>query len=139
MEDPGRLSELQYLNRIQESLLVEPPSSKEDKEPPTMTATTRSKTRRVQFADQPIREQLDIPSCARTHQDKNDQAPELLERADMRKEFEKTTRRSEIERVPKPSTEALRRREPLNIQDIDPLVVQAERRERISKALDEED
>ena len=29
VKDPGRLSELQHLNRIQERLLVEPPSSKE--------------------------------------------------------------------------------------------------------------
>ena len=34
--DLGRLSEMQQLNRIQERLRVEPPSSKEEEEPRTM-------------------------------------------------------------------------------------------------------
>ena len=87
VKDPGRLSELQKLNRIQEILLVEPPSSKDEKEPATMAKTTRSRTRRVRFSDQPIREKLDIPSRARNRQDKNDQASELFEEADMRGGF----------------------------------------------------
>ena len=49
--DPERLNKLQKLNRIQEGLLVEPSSSKDEKEPPTIAATTRSKTRRVRFND----------------------------------------------------------------------------------------
>ena len=70
VEDPGRLSELKKLNRIQETLLVEPLSLKEEKEPPTITTLTRSKTRRVRLADQPSREQLDTSDCARNHQDR---------------------------------------------------------------------
>ena len=72
VEDPGRLNELQKLNRIQERLLVEDPSSKVKKEPPTITITTRSRTRRGRFTEQLNREQRGTPSRARNHQDKYD-------------------------------------------------------------------
>ena len=139
VEGPGSLSELQKLNRIQERLLVEYPSSKEEKKLSTLTATTRSKIGRVRFANQPPREQVDTPSCSITHQDKNHQAPVLFEEADMRDEFEKATRRSVTRRVPKHPKKAPRHREPPDIPDIDPLVVQAELKERIPTAQDEEE
>ena len=57
----------------------------------------------------------------------------------MQEVIEKTNRRSETRRVPKHSTEAPRCREPPIIIDIYTLVVQAERREIISKSQDEEE
>ena len=50
-----------------------------------------------------------------------------------------TPRRTETRRVPQQPTKAPKRRKPPSVDDIDPLVVQAERRDRISKTQDEEE
>ena len=56
----------------------------------------------------------------------------------MQDKFKRTARRFEIRRVPNHPTKETSRRETPSIQEIYPLVVQAESRKKILKAQDEE-
>ncbi|KAE9033481.1 hypothetical protein PR003_g31778 [Phytophthora rubi] len=138
-----RKAELQVLNRIQEVLYVDRDSAKADEATPNIAAVTRNQARRVHFEDDgtqnsaegnPAEENSDEEPRDTLETDETTGEP----REDQGNEFEASYQAPEARRVVDPAEAAAELRRARSAQDVDPVAVQAERRNRISKAQDEE-
>ncbi|KAE9118031.1 hypothetical protein PF010_g8375 [Phytophthora fragariae] len=149
-----RKAELQVLNRIQEVLYVDRDSAKADETTANITAVTRNQARRVRFEDNEAQnsennEAHEAQNSAERNSAEDNSAEEPQEtpgaeettrepREGQRNEYEASYQAPEAHRVVDPAEAAAEPGRTPSAQDVDPVAVQAERRNRISKAQDEE-
>ena len=109
-----RYKELRKLNRIKEKLVGgdKPVEAREGM--PAVSVITRSTTRRVRFADQPS----------------NGRPTARIEESGENQEYEKNVQHTVTRSIPETRASSI-------AEDIDPVIVQIERRERISTAQEE--
>ncbi|KAE8980835.1 hypothetical protein PR001_g24180, partial [Phytophthora rubi] len=138
-----RKAELRVLNRIQEVLYVNRDSAKAEETAPNITAVTRNQARRVRFEDNEMHNSternLADGNSAEELQETHDAGETTREpREDQRTEYEVSYLAPEARRVVDPAEAAAEPGWTPSAQDVDPVAVQAERRNRISKAQNEE-
>ncbi|KAE8984695.1 hypothetical protein PR001_g23095 [Phytophthora rubi] len=138
-----RKAELRVLNRIQEVLYVDRDSAKAEETAPNITAVTRNQARRVRFEDNETQNSTERNSAEDNSAEEPQETHEAGEttrepREDQRTEYEVSYQAPEAHRVVDPAEAAAEPGWTPSAQDVDPVAVQAERRNRISKAQDEE-
>ena len=136
--DEERMNELRMLNRIQDKLFIEDIPAKVEEDTPTISVTTRSNIRRVRFADRPNEVPRNIVDETGGNRGVDETTSNVSRKKDRDNEFEAKPRKSKVRRAPSKTTITSKRVIPPKADDIDPLMVQAERRERISTAQNEE-
>ncbi|KAE8969057.1 hypothetical protein PR002_g27549 [Phytophthora rubi] len=138
-----RKAELQVLNRIQELLYVDRDSAKTDETTANITAVTRNQARRVRFEDNERKNLAERNSAEDNSAEESQETPGAGEtsrepREGQGNEYEVSYQAPEVHRVVDPAEAAAEPGWTSSAQDVDPVAVQAERRNRISKAQDEE-
>ncbi|KAE8905050.1 hypothetical protein PF005_g21588 [Phytophthora fragariae] len=138
-----RKAELRVLNRIQEVLYVDRDSAKAEETAPNITAVTRNQARRVRFEDNETQNSTERNSAEDNSAEEPQETHEAGEttrepREDQRTEYEVSYQAPEAHRVVDPAEAAAEPGWTPSAQDVDPVAVQAESRNRISKAQDEE-
>ena len=132
------MNELRMLNRIQDKLFIEDIPAKVEEDTPTISVTTRSNIRRVRFADRPHEVPRNIVDETGGNRGVDETTSSVSRKKDGDNEFEAKPRKSKVRRALSKTTITSKRVTPPKADDIDPLMVQAERRERISTAQNEE-
>ena len=137
VHDAEQVEKFRELNCIQEKLYADTSSANSAGEQPVVSATTRSQARRVRFNDQLLEEPttIDKPGGQRVQ---DVQPAGAYYKADEGEEYEAIPRRPENTRASEHTAASSRRRKAPSAEDVDPVAVQTERRERISTAQDEE-
>ncbi|KAE9284006.1 hypothetical protein PR003_g26974 [Phytophthora rubi] len=133
-----RNAELRVLNRIQEVLYVDRGSAKAKKTAPNITAVTRNQAHRVRFEDNGAQNSAERNSAEEPQETPGAEETTREPREDQGNEYEVSYQAPEVHRVVDPAEAAAEPGWTPSAQDVDPVAVQAERRNGISKAQDEE-
>ncbi|KAE8970184.1 hypothetical protein PF005_g17810 [Phytophthora fragariae] len=134
-----RKPELQILNGIQEVLYVDRDSAKADEATPNIAVETRNQAHRVHFEEDETQNSTEDNLAEENSADEPRETLETDETTEepqkgQENEYEASYQTPEARRVVDPAVAAAEQGGTPRAQDVDPVAVEAERRNRISKA-----